>query len=86
VFVGDGSEGLPAHAPYHGILVAAAFPEVPSPLVAQLAESGLLVQPVGYGGNEDVVLFRKRDGALVRVRRVIGAHFVPLVGRHGFAP
>lgn len=85
VFVGDGSEGLPAHAPYDGILVAAAFPEVPSPLVAQLAESGLLVQPVGYGGNEDVVLFRKRDGALVRVRRVIGAHFVPLVGRHGFA-
>ena len=85
VFVGDGSEGLPAHAPYDGILVAAAFPEVPSPLVAQLAESGLLVQPVGYGGNEDVVLFRKRDGALFRVRRVIGAHFVPLVGRHGFA-
>jgi protein-L-isoaspartate(D-aspartate) O-methyltransferase len=85
VFVGDGSEGLPAHAPFDGILVAAAFPEVPSPLVAQLAESGLLVQPVGYGGNEDVVLFRKCDGALVRVRRVIGAHFVPLVGRHGFA-
>jgi protein-L-isoaspartate(D-aspartate) O-methyltransferase len=85
VLVGDGSEGLPAHAPYDGILVAAAFPEVPAPLVAQLTEGGRLVQPIGYGGNEDVVLFRKRDGELVRVGRVIGAHFVRLVGRHGFA-
>jgi protein-L-isoaspartate(D-aspartate) O-methyltransferase len=85
VFVGDGSEGLPAHAPYDRILVAAAFPEVPAPLVAQLAEGGRLVQPIGSGGDEDVVLFRKRDAALVRVRSVIGAHFVPLVGRHGFA-
>jgi hypothetical protein len=35
--------------------------------------------------SEDVVLFRKRDGALVRARSVIGAHFLPLVGWHGFA-
>jgi hypothetical protein len=41
--------------------------------------------PIGYGGNEDVVLFMKRAGALVRVCSVIGAHFVPLFGRHGFA-
>jgi protein-L-isoaspartate(D-aspartate) O-methyltransferase len=86
VIVGDGSEGLPAHAPYDAILVSAAFPAVPSPLREQLAEDGRLVQPIGYGGNEDVVLFAKRGSALVRVRSVIGAHFVPLVGRHGFAP
>jgi protein-L-isoaspartate(D-aspartate) O-methyltransferase len=61
------------------------FPEVPPPLVAQLAERGLLVQPVGYGGNEDVVLFRKRDGALMRMRRVIGVDFVSLIGQHGFS-
>jgi protein-L-isoaspartate(D-aspartate) O-methyltransferase len=85
VVVGDGSEGLPAHAPYEAILVSAAFPAVPPPLRAQLAEGGRLVQPLGYGGNEDVVLFAKRRSALVRVRSVIGAHFVPLVGRHGFA-
>jgi protein-L-isoaspartate(D-aspartate) O-methyltransferase len=48
--------------------------------------TGRLVQPIGCGGNEEVVLFRKRDGALIRVRSVAGAHFVPLVGRHGFAP
>jgi protein-L-isoaspartate(D-aspartate) O-methyltransferase len=85
VVVGDGSEGLGAHAPYDGILVSAAFPAVPPPLREQLAEGGRLVQPIGYGGNEDVVLFAKRGRTLVRVRSVIGAHFVPLVGRHGFA-
>ena len=84
VVVGDGSKGFPAHAPYDAILVSAAFPAVPPPLRMQLAEDGRLVQPIGYGGNEDVVLFTKRKGALVRVRSVIGAHFVPLVGRHGF--
>jgi protein-L-isoaspartate(D-aspartate) O-methyltransferase len=84
VVVGDGSEGLPAHGPYDAIVVSAAFPAVPPPLRTQLAEGGRLVQPIGYGGNEDVVLFTKRKGALVRVRSVIGAHFVPLVGRHGF--
>jgi protein-L-isoaspartate(D-aspartate) O-methyltransferase len=84
VVVADGSEGLPEHAPYDAILVAAAFPEVPPPLVEQLAEDGRLVQPIGHGGNEDVVLFTKREGALVKVRHVIGAHFVPLIGRYGF--
>ena len=84
VVVADGSEGLPAHAPYDAIVVSAAFPHVPPPLVEQLAASGRLVQPIGLGGNEDVVLFTKRDGTLDRVRSVIGAHFVPLVGRYGF--
>jgi protein-L-isoaspartate(D-aspartate) O-methyltransferase len=84
VVVADGSEGLPAHAPYDAILVSAAFPHVPPPLVEQLAAGGRLVQPIGLGGNEDVVLFTKRAGALKRVRSVIGAHFVPLVGRYGF--
>ena len=85
VVVGDGSEGLAVHAPYDAVLVSAAFPAVPPPLRKQLAEGGRLVQPIGYGGNEDVVLFAKTKGPLVSVRSVIGAHFVPLVGRHGFA-
>src|SRR5919202_4140101 len=42
VVVGDGSEGLPEHAPYGAIIVSAAFPEVPRPLAAQLAEGGRL--------------------------------------------
>lgn len=86
VIVGDGSTGLPEHAPYDAILVAAAFPQVPAPLAEQLAESGRLVQPVGLGGDEEVVLFEKRDGIPVRKRRVTLAHFVRLYGEHGFAP
>ncbi len=85
VLVGDGREGVPEHAPYGAILVSAAFPHVPPPLVAQLAEGGRLVQPLGRGGDEDVVLFRKRDGLLHRVKMVASARFVPLIGRHGFA-
>jgi protein-L-isoaspartate(D-aspartate) O-methyltransferase len=84
VVVGDGSAGLPKHAPFDAILVAAAYPSVPEPLQEQLAEGGRLVQPLGPGGAEDVVLFDKRDGALGRVRSVSGAHFVRLHGRHAF--
>jgi protein-L-isoaspartate(D-aspartate) O-methyltransferase len=82
VAVGDGSEGLADHAPYEGIVVSAAFPSVSPPLAGQLAEGGRLVQPLGRGGNEDVVLFEKRGGELAPVRSVSFAHFVRLVGRH----
>lgn len=47
VVSGDGSQGLPEQAPFDGIVVAAAFPQVPSPLVEQLAPNGRLVQPIG---------------------------------------
>jgi protein-L-isoaspartate(D-aspartate) O-methyltransferase len=84
VVVRDGSEGLPEHAPFDAILVAAAYPSVPEPLVEQLAEGGRLVQPIGPGGAEDVFLFEKRGGVLHRTRWITGAHFVRLHGRHGF--
>ena len=85
VVVGDGSEGLAEHAPFDAILVAAAYPSVPVPLAEQLAEGGRLVQPLGPGGDEDVVLFENRREALRRVGSIGGAHFVRLHGRHGFA-
>jgi protein-L-isoaspartate(D-aspartate) O-methyltransferase len=86
VVVGDGSEGLPGNAPYDAIVVSAAFPTVPPPLVEQLVAGGRLVQPIGMGGAEDVLLFRKEEsGLLRRVRRVSRAHFVRLYGRHGYA-
>lgn len=84
VVVGDGSTGLPEHAPYDAVLVSAAHPEVPPPLTEQLAEGGTLVMPLGPGGAEDVVLFEKEDGAMIRRRTVIGASFVRLHGRHGY--
>jgi protein-L-isoaspartate(D-aspartate) O-methyltransferase len=86
VVVGDGSAGLAEHAPYHAIVVSAAFPSVPPPLVEQLVGGGRLVQPIGTGGAEDVLLFRKQDsGRLEAVREVSRARFVRLYGRHGYA-
>jgi protein-L-isoaspartate(D-aspartate) O-methyltransferase len=83
VVVGDGTLGVPSYAPYEGILVSAASPEVPPPLVAQLAEGGRLVHPMGPGGAETVMAFRKANGRLVQEARVTGAFFVRLVGEHG---
>jgi protein-L-isoaspartate(D-aspartate) O-methyltransferase len=86
VVVGDGSEGLPQHAPFEAILVSAAHPRVPAPLVEQLVEGGRLVQPIGRGGNERVVAFVKARGRLVERQVLTGAYFVRLWGRHGFDP
>ena len=85
VILADGTQGLPEHAPYDAILVSAAFPRVPPPLVAQLALDGRLVQPIGSGGNEEVVLFKKQPHGLLRLRALTLAHFVKLYGEHGFA-
>jgi protein-L-isoaspartate(D-aspartate) O-methyltransferase len=79
VLVGDGTLGLPEHAPYDTIVVAAAAPVVPPALVEQLTEGGRLVQPMGPGGNEIVTKFRKQGGRLVLEANVVGARFVPLV-------
>jgi protein-L-isoaspartate(D-aspartate) O-methyltransferase len=84
VVAGDGTEGLPEHAPYDAILVSAAFPSVPPPLAKQLAAGGRLVQPIGPGGQEAVMLFERGKEGLVRRHIVTGAHFVKLYGVHAF--
>ncbi len=84
VVAGDGTEGLPEHAPYDAILISAAFPSVPPPLAQQLAVGGRLVQPIGTGGAEAVVLFEKDDEGLAWRHTITGAHFVRLYGAHAF--
>jgi protein-L-isoaspartate(D-aspartate) O-methyltransferase len=84
VVAGDGTGGFPEHAPYDAVLVSAAFPSVPPPLAQQLAVGGRLVQPIGSGGQEAVVLFEKGNEGLERRRTVTGAHFVRLYGTHAF--
>lgn len=86
VMVGDGTEGAPEHAPFDAIIISAAFPSVPPPLAGQLRAGGHLVQPIGEGGREEVVLFKRVAGGLTRVRAVTSASFVRLYGRYGFPP
>ncbi|HEX6257604.1 MAG TPA: protein-L-isoaspartate(D-aspartate) O-methyltransferase [Euzebyales bacterium] len=85
VIVSDGTRGWPPGAPYDAIIVSAAFPRVPRPLVEQLCEDGRLVQPIGRGGADDVVLFHRTAAGLRRVRRICPAHFVRLVGELGYS-
>jgi protein-L-isoaspartate(D-aspartate) O-methyltransferase len=84
VVEGDGTLGLAEHAPYDAVIVSAAFPHVPPPLADQLRIGGRLVQPVGPGGGEEVVLFGKTAEGLIRCRHLTWARFVRLFGRHGF--
>jgi protein-L-isoaspartate(D-aspartate) O-methyltransferase len=83
VLVGDGTKGVPDHAPFHAIVISAAAPQVPPPLVAQLADGGRLVHPVGPGGRETVVAFRNEDGKLVEEEELTDAFFVKLIGEYG---
>jgi protein-L-isoaspartate(D-aspartate) O-methyltransferase len=83
VVVGDGTLGVPEHAPYQAIVVAAASRRVPAPLIEQLAPGGRLVHPVGPGGHEQVTAFHQQAGRLITDTRLTRASFVPLVGIHG---
>lgn len=84
VLVGDGTLGWRAYEPYDAILVSAGSPDVPAPLIAQLAPDGRLVIPIGNRQAQTLTLVTiAADGAVVR-RPVAGATFVPLKGTHGF--
>jgi protein-L-isoaspartate(D-aspartate) O-methyltransferase len=85
VVVGDGSVGLPQHAPFDKILVAAAAPKIPASLVAQLADGGRLVVPVGDRFEQQVQVVRKL-GAETVVELHELCRFVPLVGDEGWEP
>jgi protein-L-isoaspartate(D-aspartate) O-methyltransferase len=86
VLVGDGSVGAPGRAPFDSIVVSAAFTSVPQPLVEQLAMGGRLVQPMGSGGNDEVVLFERVPDGIQSRESLTPAHFVRLYGAHGFPP
>jgi protein-L-isoaspartate(D-aspartate) O-methyltransferase len=83
VVVGDGTRGLPERAPYDRILVAAAAPSVPAPLIDQLAEDGRIIIPVGTSDIQVLQLIRKNQGQIF-TSNLEGCRFVPLIGEGGF--
>ncbi len=76
--VGNGYYGWKEHAPYDGILVAAAPKEVPDRLINQLVSGGRLVLPIGES-NQELVLFQKTERGVER-RTITGVRFVPMTG------
>lgn len=83
VHCGDGSRGLPERAPFDAILVPAAAPRVPQPLLEQLADGGRLVLPIGSRRDQHLQLWMQRAGRCRR-RVLSPVRFVPLVGEWGW--
>jgi protein-L-isoaspartate(D-aspartate) O-methyltransferase len=83
LLLGDGTVGWRDYAPYDAILVSAAGPDVPTPLLEQLAPSGKLLVPVGRG-NEQVLRMYRRTATGIESAEVGAVRFVPLVGKHGW--
>lgn len=87
VMHGDGTLGWAPNAPYQGIIVSAASPSVPEPLIDQLAPGHHMVIPVGDTDAQVLtVITRRRDGSGIDEEAVHDVRFVPLLGQFGFAP
>ena len=82
VLAGDGSLGWRPYAPDDAILVSAAAPSVPQPLLEQLADGGRLLMPLGGPDSQELVRITRRGTAFDEERLAV-ASFVPLLGRHG---
>ncbi len=79
----DGTWGWQEFAPYDAIIVTAASPQVPEPLLKQLADPGVMVIPVGDEFSQNLVRIRKVNGQYIR-EDLGGVRFVKLVGDHGW--
>ena len=81
--VGDGTLGLPDHAPFQGIMVTAAAPGVPKSLLDQLEQGGRLVLPVGRRFSQVLEVWQ-RVGAKYEKKTLTAVAFVPLIGEEGW--
>lgn len=80
----DGTVGWPEYGPYDRIVVTAGGPEIPEPLVHQLADPGIMVIPVGKNRRQQVLVVIRRQNGEITLERRGGVAFVDLVGAHGW--
>lgn len=83
-FLGDGSKGLPAFAPFDKIIVTAGAPVVPKSLIEQLKDNGVLVIPVGDNKLQRMVRITKKEENKLVKEEFDNFSFVPLLGKHGW--
>ena len=83
VRVADGTLGWPERAPYDAIVVSAAAPRIPQPLLDQLADGGRMVVPVGDMRGQSLALV-ERKGSALKTRSICGCVFVRLIGKEGW--
>lgn len=84
LFYGDGTEGVPEHAPYDKIIVTAGAPVVPEALIQQLKIGGILVIPLGDRSKQAMVKITKKSATEIQREEFEGFAFVPLLGREGW--
>lgn len=84
VRVSDGTLGYPEESPFERIIVTAAAPDIPKPLVEQLALGGKLLIPVGSRHSQELLRITKIDDDNVEKERLGGCVFVPLIGQYGW--
>ncbi len=80
----DGTAGWPEYAPFDAIVVSAGAPDIPAPLVDQMAAGGRMVVPVGARDEQKIALLERTGNRIVR-RDFDAVRFVPLIGEHGWA-
>ncbi|GAB6054916.1 protein-L-isoaspartate O-methyltransferase [Methanobacterium movens] len=85
VIVGDGTKGLPAHAPFSRIYVTAGAPDIPESLKNQLEIGGKLIIPVGSSNyNQELIIIDKIGENKFKSKKLGGVAFVPLIGEYGW--
>ncbi len=84
--IDDGTLGWDEHSPYDAIIITAAGPKIPEPIINQLADPGILVMPVGQDRwSQDLMVLTKKDGEIEQ-KIIEHVRFVSLIGSHGWKP
>ena len=84
VIIHDGSQGYKKQAPYDKIIITAACPKIPKPLIGQIEVGGLLIMPVGKKHSYQELILLKRTEKEITRKNLGGVAFVPLIGKFAF--